>query len=54
MDEYKEMYYKLFNKITDVVSELEAIQQESEEIILSQERTLKVIWISSENENDDS
>ena len=32
MDRYEEMYYKLFNKITDVIEELKEIQQETEEL----------------------
>lgn len=37
MDLYREMYDKLFNKITDVTSELQAAQQEAEELFLSHE-----------------
>ncbi|MDF1495555.1 hypothetical protein [Caproiciproducens sp. CPB-2] len=37
MDHYKEMYYSLFNKITDIINELQNIQQESEEVFLSHE-----------------
>lgn len=35
MDDYEEMYYVLFNKITDVIKELQTVQQESEELFLS-------------------
>nr|WP_319487597.1 hypothetical protein [uncultured Caproiciproducens sp.] len=35
MDPYEEMYYDLFNKITDVIKELQTVQQESEELFLS-------------------
>lgn len=37
MDSYKEMYYKLFNKITDIIDELQAIQAQTEEPFVSQE-----------------
>ena len=32
MADYKDMYYKLFNKLTDVIEELKEIQCEMEEI----------------------
>ena len=35
--DYKEMYFKLFNKISDVINELTAAQQEVEEIYISEE-----------------
>ncbi len=35
MEDYKKMYYELFNKITDVIENLKKIQQEAEEIYLS-------------------
>lgn len=37
MENYKEMYYKLFNKITDVIGELQDIQKETEKIFISGE-----------------
>ncbi len=41
MEDYKKMYYELFNKITDVIETLTKIQQETEETFIS----------SNENEN---
>lgn len=36
--DYKEMYFTLFNKISDVIEELKKVQQETEEMyILSSE-----------------
>ncbi len=35
MEDYKKMYYELFNKITDAIENLKKIQQEAEEIYLS-------------------
>jgi len=31
MDNYKNIYYKMFNKVTDIIEELKKIQQEMEE-----------------------
>lgn len=31
MPDYKEMYFELFNKLTDVIEKLKTIQQEMEE-----------------------
>ncbi len=39
MNAYEEMYYKLFNKLTDLICELQVVQQESEELFLSYEET---------------
>ncbi len=35
MQEYKQMYYTLFNKISNIIKELEEIQKETEEIFIS-------------------
>ncbi len=35
MEDYKTMYYELFNKITDVIDTLTKIQQEAEETFIS-------------------
>ena len=35
MEDYKKMYYELFNKITDTIESLKKIQQEAEEIFIS-------------------
>jgi len=35
MPDYKEMYFELFNKITDVIEELKEIQKEMEEKCIS-------------------
>ncbi len=31
MENYKELYYELFNKITDIIEELKQIQTDAEE-----------------------
>lgn len=45
MNEYKELYYKLFNRITDVITELQELQQEAEEAYISKEE------LPAKNEN---
>lgn len=37
MEDYKFMYYTLFNKITDVIHELEEVQRKAEELYLLQD-----------------
>ncbi len=37
MEEYKELYFKLFHKITDVIGDLQSIQTEAEELLLSRD-----------------
>lgn len=36
MVNYKELYFQLFNRVTYVIQELEAIQMEAEEAFISQ------------------
>ena len=36
MNQYQDMYYRLFNKMTDIIKELQQIQIETEELFLSQ------------------
>ena len=35
MEDYKKMYFELFNKITDTIENLKKIQQESEETFIT-------------------
>ena len=37
-DPYKMLYYRLFNRITDVIQDLQDIQTEAEEMFLTQEK----------------
>ena len=37
MAEYKEMYFKLFNDITDTIEKLQQMQKDAEELFISQE-----------------
>lgn len=40
MDNYKDLYYLLFNRITDIIEEMKSIQQLSEEMFITlQENT---------------
>lgn len=34
MADYQQMYFKLFNKVTDVIEELQQIQREAEELYI--------------------
>lgn len=36
MPNYEKLYHLLFNKITDVIEELQKVQQEAEEIYISE------------------
>ena len=35
MEDYKELYFELFNKITDTIESLKKIQQEAEETFIT-------------------
>lgn len=35
MADYKQMYFKLFNKLTDIADEIKEIQAEAEELFLA-------------------
>lgn len=37
MPDYKEMYYLLFNKITDIVTDLQEVQRRTEELYIKTE-----------------
>lgn len=37
MTDYKKLYFELFNKITDIIEELKAIQIRAEELFISDE-----------------
>lgn len=49
MDIYKNLYFKLFNKLTDLSEEIKKIQQEAEEEYISYETKQKVTPISCKN-----
>ena len=55
MDCYQEMYYKLFNKVTDVIGELKKVQQETEEIFISHESETpdNILHIPRKDDGDD-
>lgn len=44
MPNYKEMYYVLFNKITDIIGDLQEIQQQAEEIYLDSPHTEIIVF----------
>lgn len=39
MADYQQMYLKLFNKVTDVIEELQQVQRETEELYIQCEET---------------
>ena len=39
MPEYKDLYYKLFNRITDIIEELKEIQVQVEEMYINSAKT---------------
>lgn len=49
MSNYKRLYFKLFNQISDTIKQLEQIQQEAEGEYISQETTIQ---IKKKNENE--
>jgi len=52
MADYKTMYYKLFNKITDAINDLQEIQQLCEQLYIeSEEENLKNFEIYQNTEN---
>ena len=42
MADYKKMYYHLFNKITDMIDDLQEVQKQAEELYLEQEADTKI------------
>lgn len=53
MDDFKEMYHRLFNTMTDVINELQTVQKETEELYISQESTQPVLQILDSNKHTD-
>lgn len=50
MNPYKDMYYKLFNKITVITNELQSIQQETEEMFLAASSKAETLYSSEKDE----
>ena len=50
MADYKKMYTTLFNKITDVIEELQAVQKETEELYIDSPES-RLIDFQSENDS---
>lgn len=42
MSTYKNLYFKLFNQISDTITQLQKIQQETEEEYISQETIIQI------------
>ena len=41
MPEYKDLYFKLFNEITDVIERLKEMQKEADEMYIKSEKQTK-------------
>jgi hypothetical protein len=52
MDCYRDMYYKLFNTITDVINELQEVQKETEEMYLSHQVPDNILHLTPPNDDD--
>ena len=52
MTDYQNLYCLLFNKITDVIEELQQVQQEAEERYLNEEATALLIMINNKDQPD--
>lgn len=53
MPNYKEMYYELFNKITDVIGELQEVQQKVEEMYMNSDEP-KIIELNRQITDEES
>ena len=54
MADYKTMYYKLFNKVSDVICDLQEIQQICEEMYIeSEEENLTKFSLTNSKSNDE-
>lgn len=53
MPNYKKMYYKLFNKITNMIDELQEIHRETKEIYTNCSKP-KIILLNDNNDKKDS
>ncbi|MEG0913897.1 MAG: hypothetical protein RSG53_09870 [Oscillospiraceae bacterium] len=55
MADYKKMYHTLFNKITDIIDELQVVQQQTEEMFIAQEeQIIKVNAIKNKETDSDT
>lgn len=51
MNDYKEMYFLLFNKITDNIARLQELQQQAEEMyIIHEEATIGMVELPTNEE----
>lgn len=52
MADYKDMYFLLLNKITDIIKDLQEIQQQAEEMYLVQEESsLRLVELSNKEDS---
>ena len=53
MADYKALYHKLYNRITDVIAELQQVQQEAE-TLYTEACDTEITMLESKNETDNS
>lgn len=49
MNDYKRLYYLLFNRISDTIAELELAQQEAEELFVLKEEAEQLLAENQDN-----
>lgn len=55
MADYKSMYHKIFNKVSDVIAELQIVQQQTESMYLEAgEPNIKIIEIAHRPEAEEN
>lgn len=51
MNDHTKMYYLLFDKITDIIEELQEVQKQAEELYIQQKGTAKKISIFKQDKD---
>ncbi len=51
MADYKEMYLKLFNKVTDIIEELQKVQRETENLYIESSEPQIIVQEQGKTEN---
>lgn len=52
MPNYKKMYFTLFNKVTDVIDELQEIQQKTERLYIESPES-KIVLLEQDHDKED-
>lgn len=51
MPDYQKMYFCLFNRLTDVIDELQRIQRETEELYIQEKDNISILKLKSKKKN---